>query len=59
MLVGTVKVALVGFTYIHRYIRCTHGIFCKQTTIHTVIYSADIRFWPTLSMVVNSVNSAR
>ena len=34
--------------YIHRYIRCTYGIFSRETTIHTVIYGADTRFWPTL-----------
>jgi len=25
-----------------RYIRCTHGIFGREITIHTVIYGADI-----------------
>ena len=29
-------------------IQCTYGIFSKEITIHTVIYGADIRFWPTL-----------
>ena len=27
-----------------------HGIFSREITIHTVIYGADIRFWPTLLM---------
>ena len=34
--------------YIYRRIRCTYGIFSRETTIHTVIYGADIWFWPTL-----------
>ena len=34
--------------YIYRYIRCTYGLFSKEITIHTVIYGADIRLWPTL-----------
>jgi hypothetical protein len=29
-------------------IRCTYGIFSREITMHTVIYGADIRFWPTL-----------
>ena len=33
--------------YIYRYIRCTYGIFSREITMHTVIYGADIRFWPT------------
>jgi len=36
--------------YIYRYIRCIHGIFGREITIHTVIYGADIRFWPTLEI---------
>jgi len=32
------------------YIRCTYGISSREITIHTVIYGADIRFWPTLSI---------
>jgi len=31
------------------YIRC--GTFSKNITIHTVVYSADVRFWPTLRIV--------
>ena len=34
--------------YIYRYIQCTYGIFGREITIYTVIYGADIRFWPTL-----------
>ena len=37
--------------YISRYIQCTHGILSREITIHTVIYGADIRFWPTLYMI--------
>jgi hypothetical protein len=30
-----------------RYVPCTYGILSKSTTtIHTVIYAADTRFWP-------------
>jgi hypothetical protein len=29
----------------------TYGIFSREITIHTVIYAADIRFWPTLYML--------
>ena len=36
--------------YIYRYTRCTHGIFSREITIHTVMYGADIRFWPTLQI---------
>jgi hypothetical protein len=25
-----------------------HTVFSKEITIYTVIYGADIRFWPTL-----------
>jgi hypothetical protein len=32
--------------YIFR--KCTYRFFCKKSTIGTVIYGADIRFWPTL-----------
>ena len=34
--------------YIYTYIRCTYGIFSREITVHTVIYGAYIRFWPTL-----------
>ena len=34
--------------HIYRYIWCIYGIFGRETTIHTVIYGADIRFWPPL-----------
>jgi hypothetical protein len=34
--------------YIHTYIRCIYGIFGRGITIHTVIYGAHMRFWPTL-----------
>ena len=37
--------------YIVRYIRCTYGIFGREITMHTVIYGADIRLWPTLPKV--------
>jgi hypothetical protein len=30
------------------YIRCVYGIFGREFTIYTVIYSVYIRFWPTL-----------
>jgi len=30
------------------YIRCIYGIFGRETTKYTGIYSAYIRFWPTL-----------
>jgi hypothetical protein len=35
-------------TFIGRYIWCTYGIFSREITIHTVMYGADVRFWPTL-----------
>ena len=38
--------------YIYRYIRCIHGSFGREITIHTVIYSVCIRFWITLNMCV-------
>jgi len=31
-----------------RYIRCTYGIFSREITMHTVIYSEYVQFWPTL-----------
>jgi hypothetical protein len=34
--------------YHYRHIRCTYGICSREITIRTVIYGADIRFWPTL-----------
>ena len=34
--------------YIYRYIQCTYGIFGREIIIHTIIYGATIRFWPTL-----------
>jgi len=34
----------------YRYIRCTYSIFSREITIHTDIYGAHIRFWPTLLM---------
>jgi hypothetical protein len=30
----------------------TYGIFSRKTTIHTVIYDADIWFWPTLQITL-------
>jgi hypothetical protein len=33
--------------YIYTVIRCTYGIFGREITLHTVMYSAYIRFWPT------------
>ena len=36
--------------YIYRYLRCIYGIFSREITIHTAMYGADIRFWPTLCM---------
>ena len=30
------------------YIRCIYGILSREITIHAVIYSVHIRFWPTL-----------
>ena len=33
--------------YIYRS-RCTYGTLSREITIHTGIYGADIRFWPTL-----------
>jgi hypothetical protein len=35
----------------YRYIRCTYGVFSREITIHTVIYGAYTRFWPTLHTV--------
>jgi hypothetical protein len=35
-------------SYIHTYIWCIYGISSREVTIHTVIYSAHIWFWPTL-----------
>ena len=32
----------------HMYIQCMHGIFGREITKYTVIYSAYIRSWPTL-----------
>jgi hypothetical protein len=34
------------------YIWCTYGVFSREITIHTVIYGADIRLWPTLGTLV-------
>jgi hypothetical protein len=28
-----------------------YGIFSREITIHTVIYSVYIRFWPTLGVI--------
>jgi hypothetical protein len=42
----------VGQNHIYTvYIRCIYGIFGREITIHTVIYGAYIRFWPTLAML--------
>jgi len=30
----------------------TYGILSRDSTIHTVIYGADARFWPNLAMCV-------
>ena len=61
--------SLPAIPYVHRvgqnhtYIRCIYGIFSREITIHTVIYGADIRFWPNLRiytplyMTVYLVNS--
>jgi len=38
--------------YIYRYVRCIYGIYGRKSTIHRVIYGADIRFWPTLCILV-------
>ena len=46
----TLFVALARTIHFIRYIRCTYGNFSRETTIHTVIYSADIQSWPTLIM---------
>jgi len=32
-----------------------YGIFGREITIHTVIYGADIRFWPTLGMCIQQL----
>jgi hypothetical protein len=45
--------------YIYRYIRYTHGMFSREITIHTVIYGADIRFWPTLHSFTYCVGSVQ
>jgi len=42
--------AITIHLWVYTYIRCTYGIFSREITIHTVIYGADIRFWPTLRM---------
>jgi hypothetical protein len=42
--------AWVGQNHTFIGIRCTHGVFRRGITIQTVIYGADIRFWPTLIM---------
>jgi hypothetical protein len=39
--------------YIVRYLRCIYGIFGREITIHTVIYSGDIKFWPTLDINIH------
>ena len=46
---GQPRIHRVGqnHAFIGTYIRCTCGIVSKEITIHTVIYGADIRFWPT------------
>ena len=35
--------------YIHTYIRCIHGVFDREVTIHAVIYGVHARFWPALA----------
>jgi len=32
------------------YMRCIYGTSGREITIYTVIYVADIQFWPTLSL---------
>ena len=34
------------------YTRCIHGIFGREFTKYTVIYSVYIRFWPTLCVAL-------
>ena len=42
-------------TFISIYsVQCTYGISSRGITIHTVIYGADIRFWPTLHTNIHS-----
>ena len=42
--------------YIFRYIR---GILSREFTIHTVIYGADIGFWPALSIGLQALDAGR
>ena len=41
-----VRICRVGQNHI--YTRCIYGIFDREITKYTVIYSAYIWFWPTL-----------
>ena len=40
------------------YIRCAYGIFGREITIYTVIYGVYIRFWPTLQVIVITLQHA-
>ena len=40
------------------YIRCIYGIFGREITKYTVIYSAYIQFWPTLAIQLTCVRRA-
>jgi hypothetical protein len=41
------------------YIRCTYGIFGRETTKHTVMYGVYIWFWPTLSVLYRQKRACR
>jgi len=40
-------------------IRCVYGTFGREITKYTVIYSVNIRFWPTLCTCYPSQNKTR
>jgi hypothetical protein len=39
------------------YIRCIYSIFGREITKYTVIYGVNIRFWPTLHMIILQVQA--
>jgi hypothetical protein len=49
------RVLLALMAFPNRCIRCAYGIFSREITIHTVICSADIWFWPTLQLADHTV----
>ena len=50
---GYIDAACVGLARtIYKYIRCVYSTFGRETTIYTVIYGVNIRFWPTLHVSI-------